>query len=148
MWRRQSIGATKLHYQNLLKVNSFDRKVAYFGEKNLSYGSIMILNNLKRFLKNRFLTKNVIFLQFLRLFDLTLKYRFFVQNPWKMAVNTFESFSKSPNIFQIHWMMLYDGLRAIEKIAKNFHSHAFPLLRPQKRKYVKMVIFCDFFNLP
>ena len=66
------------------------------------------------------------FLHFWGFFDSRPKYRFFsAQNSQKMFKNTSKSLSDSPNISQIHWMMLYNDIWKIEKIAKIDHFSSY-----------------------
>ena len=53
------------------------------------------------------------FLGFFEIFDLWVIFRFFAQNRSKIILNASKRFSRSPNTFQIHWMILYDDLKTI-----------------------------------
>ena len=107
---------------------------------------IMILSNLKQFLKNWFFTKNAIFCNFFGFFDLIPKYRFFAENSWNLAKIASKSLSESPNISQIHWMILYNDLRKIEKIVKIEHFSYNSPFGPEKGNYTKNDRFLRFFQ--
>ena len=91
----------------------YDLKTCLRHQEDSFHAKYHHFESFKRLFKNSNFCQKCDFLGFFEIFDLWVIFRFFAQNRSKIILNACKSFSGSPNIFQIHWMILYDDLKTI-----------------------------------